>query len=126
MLVIVFSLLVGLVVLAGCETNTSQQVDSAVESATTGKIDRADDAIIKSDIANVRTALELFSQDNSNKYPVVSSYAGLQQELTAYFNNFPYDAASPDRYHYNVVDGGSNYVLWATLSDGSKYEVRAP
>jgi hypothetical protein len=96
--------------------------DSNSTTIVTGK---AKDAVIKSDLANVRTALEMYYQDNTYAYPDVASYAALETALEQYFaaGNFPYNTEDKENYYYEAEDDGQGYVLGATLSDGSNYEV---
>jgi hypothetical protein len=99
--------------------------DQAVEEDTSGNSDEENDMDRKVDFANVRTALELFYSSNSYKYPVVSSYDELQVEVEEYiqYGSWPQDPVSPGNYHYEVEGEGTGYLLWTTLSDGSRYEV---
>ena len=81
------------------------------------QIDQAQDAARKNDITTLKQGLELYYTEN-NTYPTNLS------KLTEWVHRIPKDPETGDDYVYQVVGGGKDYILKATLSTGGFYEVR--
>ncbi len=88
---------------------------------------KARDSRRKTDLTNVKTALELYAQDNTNTYPDVTAYKDLGTKLASYIQNLPKDPKSGTSgydYVYSANATGDRYVLFAKLEDkGAKQEV---
>ncbi len=77
---------------------------------------RARDAKRIVDISQVRTAVELYFDDNG-QYPQVTTFAALGVRLTPkYMTNLPLDPLNAGNYSYNYAySGTTKYHLWAEL-----------
>lgn len=79
---------------------------------------RARDASRQKDLSNLKTALELYSQDNGN-YPVSSGTYGpdLNGLVPDYIKTIPNDPRGDawESYEYETDAGGDNFVLTAVL-----------
>ena len=84
---------------------------------------RARDAERKSDLANMRTALRLYYNDNGSYPPsnYFDSLWGLQWEVgsTVYMNTLPKDPLSSQTYKYALGSDTDSYTLSACLENNS-------
>ncbi len=93
---------------------------------------KARDASRKTDIQNLKQAIELYGQDNNNTYPKSKDYATLLTDLAPYMKNPPHDprfgktTGWPD-YQYAVnatAQTYDKYVIYAQLEDtGAKADL---
>lgn len=77
------------------------------------------DALRKSDLEQIRSALEIYKSDNGN-YP--TPYTTCAPQITPYINSYPADPKPTGRYCYNQT-GNLTYNLCAHLENntGSDY-----
>lgn len=82
----------------------------------TGQVGRAKDAIRKSDIVNIRQAIEIYYAENGVCPDTLS-------DLSSQLPHIPRDPETGKEYTYRPAAGGKDYILRATLSTGETYEV---
>jgi prepilin-type N-terminal cleavage/methylation domain-containing protein len=90
----------------------------------TGVRARARDAQRKSDLRQIKTALEQFLADQKpEKYPVEpgsGNVADLATDLTpTYIKTLPDDPQDTNLYKYDADATEANYALWATLENAN-------
>lgn len=86
---------------------------------------RARDSQRKSDLRNVKTALETYYNDN-NVYPG-GDFAGLATPLTPnYMKSLPQDPKAGQAYTYTPANSNSSYTLAATLENKKDKEATNP
>ncbi len=82
------------------------------------------DAKRKSDLEQVRSALEIFKSENT-VYPDDAGSCGQPAALTSgYINPYPSDPRSPAQYCYNRLTT-TTYVLCASLENGNAAQIAA-
>jgi general secretion pathway protein G len=87
---------------------------------------RARDSARKSDLTQVRTALELYKGDEG-LYLVGNSYANLKSSLEGgtYMKEVPTDPKTGNNYYYSSADG-SDYTLRACLENPKEPKAEVP
>ena len=104
----------------GGETQEATEIETETEGKESGSIfnlgGKANDSKIKSDIAQLRAALEIYYADNG-VYPET-----LEELVDAnIMKDIPTNPKTDKPYDYDK--DGDNYTVFTTLNDGSLYEV---
>jgi|SRR3989304_5156362 len=82
---------------------------------------RARDAQRKSDLRQIKTALEQYYQDNNQTYPLAAAWeADLTAGTPSYMRAVPQDPSSAGSYTYSVDATQTNYAVQADLENNNE------
>lgn len=86
---------------------------------------RARDTKRVTDAKSIQTAVELYASENSNAYPIATSWntagdaTSLEALLDLYITNLPVDPSNADGFRYVYASNGTNEYVVATTLEGS-------